>query len=48
MTLSKDNKPQRPEQTRTQKIVMWSIFAVAGAMAVAAVILFIVSGARLF
>ncbi|MHB1171682.1 MAG: hypothetical protein ACYCZY_04165 [Lacisediminihabitans sp.] len=48
MTLSKDNRPGRPQQTRTQKIVMWSIFGVAAAMAVAAIVIFFVSGARLF
>jgi hypothetical protein len=48
MTLSKDNRPPRPEQTRIQKIVMWSIFGIAAALAVAAVILFFASGARLF
>jgi hypothetical protein len=48
MTLSKDNRPPRPEQTHVQKIVMWSIFGVAAALAIAAVILFFTSGARLF
>jgi hypothetical protein len=46
MTLQKDQP--KPPQNRTQKIVMWSIFGVAGAMAVVAIVLFIVSGAPLF
>ena len=48
MTLSKDNRPKRPEQNRTQKIVMWCIFGVVAAMAVAAAIIFFVSGSSLF
>jgi hypothetical protein len=48
MTISGSKRPERPQQNRTQKIVMWSIFGVAGAMLIAAVILFVVSGARLF
>jgi hypothetical protein len=46
MTLQKDQP--KPPQNRTQKIVMWSIFGVAGALVVAAIIIAIVSGARLF
>jgi hypothetical protein len=46
MTLQKDQP--KPEQNRTQKIVMWSIFGVAGALLVAAIIIFIVSGAPFF
>ena len=48
MTLSKDNRSQRPEQSRIQKIVMWSIFGVAAVLAVIAAVLFVTSGARLF
>ncbi len=48
MTLNKDNRRQKPQQNRTQKIVMWSIYGVVAAMAIAAVILFFVSGAKLF
>ncbi len=48
MTLSKDQKPQRPPQNRTQKIVMWSIYAVAAVLLIVAVVLFIVNGVRLF
>jgi hypothetical protein len=48
MTLSKDNRPQKPEQNRTQKIVMWSIFGVAAVLLVVAIILFFTSGAKLF
>ncbi|HEY5231465.1 MAG TPA: hypothetical protein VIJ11_11330 [Galbitalea sp.] len=46
MTLQKDQP--KPEQNRTQKIVMWSIFGVAAALAIAAIIIFIVSGAHFF
>jgi uncharacterized membrane protein len=50
MTLSGDryDKKKRQQQNRTQRIVMWSIFAVAGILLVIAVVLFIVSGAPLF
>jgi hypothetical protein len=48
VTLRKDNGPQRPEQTRTQKIVMWCIFGIVAAMAIAAAIIFFVSGSSLF
>ncbi len=48
MSLSKDNPKQRPPQNRTQKIVMWSIFGIAAAMLVVAIVLLFVSGARLF
>ncbi len=48
MTLSKDNRPKRPEQTRVQKIVMWCIFGIVAAMAIAAAIIFFVSGSSLF
>ena len=48
MTLSKDNRSQKPEQNRTQKIVMWSVFGVAAVLFVIAVILFVTSGAKLF
>ena len=46
MTLQKDQP--KPPQNRTQKIVMWSIYGVAGVLAIIAIILFIVSGARFF
>jgi hypothetical protein len=46
MTLQKDQP--KPPQNRTQKIVMWSIFGVAGALVIAAIIIAIVSGAPLF
>jgi len=48
MTLSKDNRPKKPEQTRTQKIVMWSVYGVAAVLLVIAAILFVTSGAKLF
>lgn len=48
MTLSKDNRPERPEQNRTQKIVMFSVFGVAAVLFVIAAILFVSSGASLF
>jgi hypothetical protein len=48
MTLSRDNRPPRPEQTRTQKIVMWCIFGAAAVLLVVAAVLFFASGARLF
>ncbi len=48
MTLSKGNRPERPEQTRGQKIAMWTIFGIVAAMAVAAAIIFFVSGSSLF
>ena len=46
MTLQKDQP--KPPQNRTQKIVMWSIFGVAAALLIAAIIIAIVTGARLF
>jgi hypothetical protein len=48
MSLSRDNRPEKPPQNRTQKIVMWSVYGVAAALLIAAVVLFIVSGSRLF
>jgi hypothetical protein len=46
MTLQKDQP--KPPQNRTQKIVLWSVLGVAAALLIAAVIIAIVSGARLF
>jgi hypothetical protein len=46
MTLQKDQP--KPPQNRTQKIVMWSIFGVAGVMLIIAIVLFVASGAPLF
>ena len=46
MTLQKDQP--KPPQNRTQKIVMWSIYGVAAALAIAAIIIYIASGARFF
>jgi hypothetical protein len=46
MTLQKDQP--KPPQNRTQKIVMWSIYSVAAALAIAAIIIYIASGARFF
>ena len=48
MTLNRDPRRDQPEQSRTQKIVMWSIFGVAGVLAVIAIIIFFASGTRLF
>ncbi len=48
MTLNKDHRPQKPDQTRTQKIVMWSVFGLAAVLFVIAAILFVTSGVRLF
>lgn len=48
MTLSKDNRPERPKQNRTQKIVMWTVFGVSAVLFVIAAILFVTSGAKLF
>jgi cytochrome b subunit of formate dehydrogenase len=48
MTLDKDNRPQKREQNRTQKIVMWSIYGVAAVLLVVAIVIFISSGASLF
>lgn len=48
MTLSTDNRPEKPEQNRTQKIVMWSVYGVAAVLLVIAAFLFITSGAKLF
>ncbi len=48
MTLDKDNRRKHPEQNRTQRIVMWSVFGVAGVLFVIAAVLFVISGARLF
>ena len=46
MTLQKDQP--KPPQNRTQKIVMYSVFGVAAAMLIAAIVIAIVSGAHLF
>jgi hypothetical protein len=46
MTLQKDQP--KPPQNRTQKIVMWSIYGVAAALAITAIIIFIASGAHFF
>jgi hypothetical protein len=48
MTLSNGRRPERPPQTRSQKIVMWSVFAVAAVMLTVAIVLFVVSRAPLF
>ena len=48
MTLSSNNRPQKPGQNRTQKIVMWCIYVVAAVLLVIAAILFFRSGAPLF
>jgi hypothetical protein len=48
MTLHKDKRPEKPEQNRTQKIVMWSIYGVAAVLLVVAIVIFISSGASLF
>ena len=48
MTLSKDNRPEKPEQNRTQKIVMWSVYGAASVLLAIAAILFVASGAKLF
>ena len=54
MTLNSDKRNQderrrkRYEQNRTQRIVMWSIFGVAGALLIAAIILLIVNHVALF
>lgn len=48
MTLSSDNRPRKPEQNRTQKIVMWSIFGIAAVLLVVAAVLFFTSGTPLF
>jgi hypothetical protein len=46
MTLQKDQP--KPPQNRTQKIVMYSVFGVAAILAIVAIVLAIVTGARLF
>ncbi len=46
MTLQKDEP--KPEENRTQKIVKWSVIGVAAALLLAAIIIAVVSGARLF
>lgn len=51
MTLNSDNRrkrPDRPDQTRGQKIVMIFIFAIVAAMAIAAAVIYFVSGSSLF
>lgn len=48
MSLGRDRQPRRPPQNRTQRIVMWSIYAVAAVLLVVAVVIFISSGAALF
>jgi hypothetical protein len=46
MTLQKDQP--KPPQNRTQKIVMWSVFGIVAVLAIAAIVIFIVSGTSLF
>lgn len=46
MTLSKDNK--KPEQTKTQRIVMWCVFGIAAVLLIIAIVLFISNGVRFF
>jgi hypothetical protein len=48
MTLEKDDRRKRPEENRTQKIVMWSIFAVVIVLAIIAITILIVTGTPLF
>ncbi|NEM89908.1 hypothetical protein [Galbitalea soli] len=48
MTLQGKNRPERPPQTRTQKIVQWSIYGVAAVLLVIAIVVFISSGTHLF
>lgn len=49
MNEKRHNRAPRPTgQSRNQKIVMWSIFGVAGVMLVIAIILFVRTGASLF
>jgi hypothetical protein len=48
MSLSKDNKKQRQQQTRTGKIVMWIIFGIAAVLAIIAIVIWIGSGVSLF
>ena len=48
MTLHNKNSDGRPSQTRTQKIVMWSVFGAAAVLAIIAIVLFIASGASFF
>lgn len=50
MTLSNDrfDKRKRQEQNRTQKTVMYSIFGVAIALLVVAIVLIVVNGVKLF
>jgi hypothetical protein len=46
MTLQKDQP--KPEETRTQKIIKFSVIGVACALLLAAIIIAIVSGVKLF
>jgi hypothetical protein len=46
MTLQKDHS--KPPQNRTQKIVMYSVFGVAAVLAIIAIVIFLVSGQKLF
>ncbi len=50
MTLSNDrfDKQKRQEQSRAQKVVMYSIFTVAGVLLTVAIVLIIVNGVKLF
>jgi hypothetical protein len=48
MTLQSNNPQGKPPQTRTQKIVMWSVFGVAAVLAIIAIVIFIRSGAPFF
>lgn len=46
MTLHKDSK--KPEQNRTQKIVMWAVFGIAAVLLVIAIVLFVANGVHFF
>ena len=48
MTLRKDEDKRPTEQTRGQKIAMFCIFGIVALMAIAAAIIFFVSGTSMF
>ena len=48
MTLNKDSRKQRPQQTHLGKVIMWVIFGVAAVLAIIAIVIWIRSGVALF
>lgn len=48
MTLQGNSPRNKTPQSRTQKIVMWSVFGLAAVLAIIAIVIFVRSGAPFF